>query len=108
MKIAYIAGPYRASGSDFGKTVIENIRAAELVAIKYWRLGYAVICPHLNTAFFDGLCPDDTWIRGDMEFVRVCDVMVMMRGFQHSSGAMREYQRALTLKKEIIFDEDAS
>lgn len=102
MKIAYIAGPYRASN---GKTVFENVRAAELVAIKYWRKGYAVICPHMNGAFLDGIVPDETFLKGDLEFVRVCDVIVLMKGFEHSSGAMKEYALAVTLKKEIIFDE---
>ena len=59
MKVAFISGPYR------GKTesdVVANIRHAEKYALKYWQLGYAVICPHKNTALFGGLAPDEVWL----------------------------------------------
>lgn len=102
MKVAYIAGPYRAKN---GVTVLENIRAAEQVAIKYWRLGFAVITPHLNTAFFDGLAPDNVWLEADLEFLRRCDVVVMMKTWKYSSGAVKEHELALELEKEIIYEE---
>lgn len=101
MKVAYIAGPYRAKN---GVTVLENIRAAEVVAIKYWRNGYAVITPHLNTAFFDGLAPDSVWLEADLEFLRRADVVVMMKTWKESSGAVAEHALAVELGKEIIFD----
>ena len=61
MKIAYIAGPYRA------KTYSEidlHILNAQQVAIQLWQIGYAVICPHKNTAHFEGLAPDNIWLKG--------------------------------------------
>ena len=48
MKLAYIIGPYRA---DTIYQIKKNIEKAEETALKYWKKGYAVICPHLNTAF---------------------------------------------------------
>ena len=101
MRVAYIAGPYRAKN---GRTVLENVRAAEKVAIKYWRLGYAVICPHKNTEFFDGLCPDSVWLEGDLEIVKRCDVIVMMVGYEESSGAKVELELAASCGIEIIFE----
>lgn len=103
MKVAYIAGPYRAN-PKLGRTVLMNIRSAELVAIRYWQKGFAVICPHLNTAFFDGMAPDSVWLDGDLEFVRRSDVVVMMKGWEHSSGATKELELARSLGKEVIFD----
>jgi hypothetical protein len=102
MKIAYIAGPYRDERGEW--FVHQNIQRASEVALKYWRLGYAVICPHRNAAFFGGACPDDTWLKGDMEFVRVCDVLVLMGGWNKSEGAREEFFRAVCLGKEIIRD----
>lgn len=102
MKVAYIVGPYRAKN---GRTILENIRAAEAVAIKYWRLGYAVICPHLNTAFFDGLCEDHVWLDGDLEIVKRCDVLVAMHNWKESAGSVRELQLAESIGKEILYDE---
>jgi len=101
MKVAYIAGPYR------GKTesdVVANIRHAEKYAIKYWQMGYAVICPHKNTALFGGLAPDAVWLEGDLELLSRCDVVVMIPGWRGSSGAMAEEAFARRLDREIIYE----
>ena len=101
LKVAYIAGPFRAS-SHWG--IVENVRAAERVALKYWKLGYAVICPHLNTANFDGALFDDTFLNADLEIVRRCDVLVAMDTWEKSSGARGEVALAKELGLEIIYD----
>ena len=101
MKVAYIAGPYR------GKTIyetVENIRRAEKVAIKYWQKGYAVICPHKNTALFDGLCNDNVWLAGDLELMKRSDIVVMMKNWKESEGARFEHKVAIELNKKIILD----
>ena len=103
MKLAFISGPYRPSN---GKTVLENIRHAEKYAIKYWRLGYAVICPHLNTAFFTGLCPDETWLKGDLEILKRCDVIVMIPGSMESHGACAELDIALESGIQVVYDDE--
>ena len=43
-----MAGPYRAD-TIYG--VAQNIQKARDVALRLWKLGYAAICPHSNTAF---------------------------------------------------------
>jgi len=101
VKVAYIAGPYR------GKTesdVVANIRHAEKYAIKYWRLGYAVICPHKNTALFGGLAPDEVWLKGDLEILKRCDVVVMIPGWRASFGAMDEEEFARKVGLNIIYE----
>ncbi len=102
MKLAYIAGPYRAKN---GRTVLQNCRAAERVAIKYWKLGYSVICPHKNTEFFDGLMPDQTWLDGDLEIIKRIDVLVLMTNWAESLGCQDELRQAEALGKEIIYDD---
>lgn len=101
MKVAYIVGPYRAGS---GRAVIDNVRAAERTAIKYWRMGYAVICPHTNTAFFDGVCPDETWLIGDVEIMKRCDVVIVMQDWSSSQGSINEVAIAKKEKKELIFE----
>lgn len=101
MKLAYIAGPYRA------KTIFQvqaNIRKAAEIALKYWKAGCAVICPHTNTAFFDGECPDQVWLDGDLEMVSRCDVIVMVPGWEKSRGACVEHELAVGLGKQIIYE----
>ena len=101
MKLAFISGPYRAPTVH---GIVENIRAAEAVALKYWALGYAVICPHLNTALFDGSLPDETWLAGDLEILKRCDVIVMLPGWNKSAGATQEHKVAVRLGLEVIYE----
>jgi hypothetical protein len=100
MKVAYIAGPYR---SNTPSGIVQNIRNAEAVAIKYWQLGYAVICPHKNTALFDGLAPDSVWFEGDLEILKRCDVIVMVKGWEKSTGAREELSFAKAHGLEVMF-----
>ena len=118
MLIAYISGSYRAREWNSFLTVIFypfwiiykwiqiaiNIHRARVVAIKYWRAGYAVITPHSNTAFMDGSCSDKTWLEGDLEMVKRSDVIVMMEKWKKSEGAKSEFETAVKFKKEIIFE----
>lgn len=99
MKIAYISGPYR-SGTVNG--IYENIQKARAIALKYWRLGYAVICPHINTAFMDGENDSDMFLAGDIEILKRCDIIVMMPGWGKSEGAIEEYKEAVNCDLEII------
>lgn len=93
-KVAYISGPYRAPTI---RGIVENIRRAEAVALEYWRQGYAVICPHLNTRLFDGACPDETWLAGDLVILERCDVIVMIPRWENSAGALAELNHAREL-----------
>jgi hypothetical protein len=101
-KIAYIAGPYRASSP---RGIIQNIRAAEAVAIKYWQQGYAVICPHKNSALFDGLASEETWLSGYLAILARCDVCIMVSGWQESEDARQEHDFARDHGIEVIYDQ---
>jgi len=98
MKIAYISGPYRA---DDIEGIQDNIYRARKVAVELWRMGYAVITPHLNTANFPGEVGDNLlrykidYIRGDLEIIsrldcRSGDCVVMLPGWENSLGARKE------------------
>lgn len=101
MKVAYIAGAYRAN-TIMG--ILDNIHTASKVALKYWKEGYAVICPQRNTALFDGECDDLVWLDGDLELLRRADVVVMTRGWEHSKGSIAEHAEAVYQQKEIIYE----
>ena len=100
MKVAYIAGPYRAR-TIFGR--ILNIYRARKVAINFWKKGYTVICPHMNSAFFDGKALDKTFLDGYLRLVEASDVLIMLPGWLNSSGSKAEHKLATSLKKEIIY-----
>lgn len=103
IEVVYIAGPYRA---ETIRGVVENIRRAEAVALEYWLKGFAVICPHLNTRLFDGAAPDEIWLRGDMEILRRCDVMVLVPGWERSKGTQAEYAQAVQWGKKVVFHKE--
>ena len=87
MKIAYVIAPYRA------KTLYQlhkNIQRAEECAAQLWRFGFAVICPHKNSAYFDGIMPDETFINGDLEILRRCDFVVCADDSVISDGMGKE------------------
>lgn len=105
--MAYVAGPYRAP-TVWG--IKENIRRAEEAATRLWQMGYTVFCPHLNTAFFDGLCPDEVWLEGDLVVLRRCDFLVLLEGWKNSHGASNEVSEARRLDMPVMeyayFDSD--
>lgn len=91
--LIYVSGRY--SGD-----VDKNIEEARDVAIACWRIGHAVICPHLNTAHFEVEAPDisyDDYISGDLSMIARCDAMVMVPGWQDSKGAVIEKDYAASL-----------
>lgn len=98
MQVMYIAGPYRAKTIH---GILENIRAAEQVAIKVWQVGAYALCPHLNTSFFDGLVADRVFLEGTMEMLKRCDGIVLVPGWQHSKGSIAEVRWAMDNDKPV-------
>ena len=100
MKIIFVSGPYRAKTEW---ELVGNIRRAEAAAIKLWREGWAVICPHKNSALFGGACNDSIWLEGDLEMLRRCDAIYMLRCWSTSEGAIKELALAENLGLEIYW-----
>ena len=98
-EVIYVAGPYRAQRAG---QIYDNIAKARTVAIHFWQKGYTVICPHLNSAFFDGHVSDDRFLSGDLELLRRSDLVVVLDGWRTSTGARAEVRLALKLNKPIL------
>ncbi len=94
MKVFYIAGPYRA---DTPRKVLENIRAAEKVAMDVWKSGNIALCPHLNSRLMDGVCDDSVFLKGAIELMKRCDGVVLVPSWLLSAGAKAE----IRIAKEI-------
>jgi hypothetical protein len=93
MKIAYVAGPYRGKSKVWlinRLQIIRNIMRARKVSKELWKRGYAVICPHSNTALFDGVAPDKCFLDGDIEILKRCDLVVLVRDWYKSSSTRNE------------------
>lgn len=101
MKLIYVAGPYTAPTHY---QVTQNIRAAEEVAVELWRRGFAVICPHKNTAMLDGAVEDgEKWLQGGLEMLRRCDAVVVVEGWEGSEGTKREIEEARALGMRVYY-----
>ncbi len=98
MKI-YVAGAYQADSED---GIIENITHAAMEAEKLWHKGFAVICPHLNSALMSG--DRSMFIKGGLEMLKDCQAIYMLKGFRQSKGAMEEYNQALKDGLEIYYE----
>ncbi|KKN65498.1 hypothetical protein LCGC14_0481020 [marine sediment metagenome] len=101
MKVIFISGPYRAKTEW---QLVENIRAAEAAAIKLWREGWAVFCAHKNSAHFGGVCDESNFLNGDIEILKRCDAIYMLKSWRASVGACVELEIAMGIDLEIIYE----
>jgi len=100
MQLLYTAAPYRAN------TIIQlqhNIHQASLMAQFYWLKGFVVICPHLNTANFDGLIPDADFLKAALLLQAQCTHSAFHPDWTTSIGCMDEYKNAKNLNHTIHF-----
>ena len=68
-----------------------------------------VFCPHLNSAFMDGIATDLVFLKAYCEVIRRMtpdDLMVMLPGWNMSSGARREHGLALQFHIPITYHHD--
>ena len=101
MTLVYCAGPYRSPLGMYG--VKQNIDRAHEASRRLWAAGYAVICPHANSAYMDGVATDQVFLDGDLEILRRCDEVVLLPNWEESDGARREKQEAEWLGKPIHY-----
>jgi len=87
MNLTYIAAPYRAKSPV---RLSQNIHEAKIMAQYYWLRGDAVICPHMNSAFFDGLLPDYQFLKATLKMLSKCDKAVFHPEIIQSEGAYKE------------------
>lgn len=102
MKLIYVAGPYR-SDTEWG--LEENIQHAERAARQLWKDGWAVICPHKNTAHFGGVGDDSLWLDGDIVMLKRCDAIYMLNTWRTSKGAIAEREVAIECGLEVKYEQ---
>jgi len=98
MKLIYIVGKYTAK-TTIGKLI--NIYRARRAAKRLWSYGYAVICPHSNSALMDRYAPLQVFYDGTIEMLKKCDYIYLLKDWEKSKGARAEYQTALKYGIEI-------
>ena len=97
----YISGPLRAETEYLQQ---QNLQRARLEAENFWRMGFSVFCPHLNTAGMSGLLDDDDeFIVGDLQWLRCADIAIFIPGWTGSKGAVLEHNEAITMEDIEIY-----
>ena len=97
MPVVYVAGPYRAKTRP---GISLNIQAALHVGALAARKGWSPIVPHANTAHLDEVLPelsDEFWLDATMELMRRADAVVLVAGWERSSGTAAEIREAMSL-----------
>jgi nucleoside 2-deoxyribosyltransferase len=100
VKLVYIAGPYSAK-NFIGRLI--NIMRARKVAKILWSKGYAVICPHSNSALMDKYAPAENFYKGTLEMLKHCDYIVMLKGWSKSKGSRAELKYAYDSGISVIY-----
>jgi hypothetical protein len=89
----YIAGPYTPhDGRE--ETRLANIRLASDTGTLLLKMGHTPFCPHTMTAGWEEVCGYDDFLRMDLEWLRLCDAIVLLPGWRASRGAQLEYEEA--------------
>jgi hypothetical protein len=106
MKLIYISGKF--SDEDRIHGTEKNIVIASECALACWRKGWAVICPHKNTKDYQHVkdLHYETWINGVIEMLRRCDAILMLPGWEDSTGATIEHDIATSKGISIFYAED--
>lgn len=99
MKLLYIAGPYRASTIKARDIHIAQAEAAGMMLLKR-KNGWFPMIPHTNTGRFEDAIPevgDDVYLQGTLEMMRRSDAVLLLNGYEHSSGTAGEISEAKRL-----------
>ena len=131
MIYVYVAGPFTAKPEEIDKCILRysipalpettiardtaarivtegNIERAKLLGVEVAKLGACPIIPHANTDHpeFESVQPYEFWIRATLGMVRMCHAMIMVPGWEASSGARGEYSLAKSIKQPVFYDCD--
>ena len=89
--IVYVCGPY--SNVDHIE-VCNNISRARATAQCLWASGYAVICPHMNSAHLDGVISYSKFAKAYINIMLRCDAVFVIDGWESSFGSIEEIKAA--------------
>lgn len=94
MKRVYIAG---AISSDKLEKGISNLRKGILMGAELLKLGYAPFVPHLDFLYNlvqDDSFPVETYYQYDLEWLSVCNMMLVLPDSENSKGVQAEIEFA--------------
>jgi hypothetical protein len=87
---AFISGAYSGALNE----IELNISKARLVIVDVLKAGWVPICPNVFWSPFADLKEYDFWLEAALSLLDTCDILVLVPGWETSSGVRREIQRA--------------
>jgi len=98
--MVYIAGPISANTIEEKYTNIDKgKKVAELLAEK----GINFFCPHTHSADFGHLAPVGFWYEQDLKFLAICNLFLLLPGWEDSAGCKVEKDFAKKNGKIIFY-----
>lgn len=101
MKTIFVIGPYNA---DSYEQKLHNINIAATAAKYLWSSGWAVICPHLNSALFEhSIASEDAFYEGYQSILRACSAGFVLPNWDSSKGSLGEISIAARFGIPLYF-----
>jgi len=102
----YISGPIKADTKEKEK---ENVGRARSAMYEIMRRGHIPFCPHTMTENANIYAQDiqrDTFIKCDIEWLKLCDAILMLPGWEESEGANIEIEYAVMNGVKVFYNID--
>lgn len=98
----YISGPLS------GNKITGNILRAKQIALGIAKMGFTVICPHVDPAWLDSYYQFtyNDYLEMCMAKLKDCHAIVLLEEYKISNGAIREYGCADAWGLDIFFEEE--
>lgn len=101
--VVYVAGPYRAPTVW---QVTRNIERAREAGLEVAKLGAVPLVPHMTCALYDGEQSDEFFLAAALELLRRSDVVLVLPGWERSSGTRGEIAEAGRRRIPVLFSVD--
>jgi len=102
MKKVYIAGAISANNLEGG---LRNLRQGILMGAELLKMGFAPFVPHLDFQYClvqDERIPVETFYNYDLEWLKVCDYILVLPNSENSKGVKKEIETAEMLGMPIF------
>lgn len=102
MKKVYVAGAISANNLEGG---LRNLRQGILMGAELLKAGFAPFVPHLDFQYClvqDERIPVETFYEYDLEWLKVCDYILVLPNSENSKGVKEEIETAERLGIKIF------
>jgi hypothetical protein len=109
-KLIYVSGKYTSEKGDLDETR-KYIEVATKASIKLFKKGWNVFTPHKNNGEYEFRKDSkdltyDFWIDIDLDILKRCDAIFMLKNWRNSKGALIEINKAKEWGIKIYFEEN--